>query len=317
MPTVFMVVGPVFFLVGLGYASVRAGLFPSDGITGLIAFVNRFAVPSLLFQAMLTVDFGKAFNLPYLASFYAGAFLVHALGFLIARRVFRRRPGEAAVVAFSGTFTNTVLIGLPIINRAFGEDALPQTYAIIGLHAPLLLSFGTVFMEAARKDGAPLGQALLKTGRRVLANPLLIGIVLGAAANALAVPVPGVIDDATRMLAEAVLPAALFGLGGALNQYKLRESWAESLVATGLKLVVHPLCALVLAVFVFDLPWDLTRVAVLLAAMPAGLNVYIFAFQYNRCTDVAANTVLLATVLSTVSVSAWLLILTALHDVMI
>lgn len=287
------------------------GCFRRPGIGGLIAFVNRFAVPALLFQAMLGVDFAEVFNPRYLASFYIGAFAVYTLGLLISLYVFDRRPGEATVVAFSGYFTNTVLVGLPIINRAFGETALPPAYAIIGLHAPMLMSCGTIFTEWARRDGAPLGKALVQTGKRIAANPLLIGIALGAACNVFGIPVPDIINDTTEMLAQAVLPTALFGLGGALNEYKLRESWAESLLATAMKLVVHPLCVMVLAVYVLDLPFGMARVAILMAAMPAGLNVYVFAYQYNRCTDVAANTVLLSTLLSVATVSAWLLVLEA------
>ncbi|MGB0683892.1 MAG: AEC family transporter [Magnetovibrionaceae bacterium] len=309
MVEIFVTIGPVFLLIAVGYASVRSGLFPATGIAGLITFVNTFAVPCLLFQAMLHVDFESAFDPGYLASFYIGAVVVYAAGALISRRLFKRRPGEASVIAFAGYFTNTVLVGLPIIDRAFGEGALPLAYAIIGFHAPLLMSLGTVLSEWSRRDGEPLGRAFVKITKRILANPLLIGIALGAAANLSGLGVPAVINDATEMLAIAVLPTALFGLGGALNEYKLRESWAEALVASVLKLVIHPLCALVLAVFVFQLPQELARVAVLMAAMPAGLNVYVFAFHYQRCTDVAANTVLISTILSALSVSAWLMVL--------
>ncbi|MCG8494398.1 MAG: AEC family transporter, partial [Sneathiellales bacterium] len=128
-------------------------------------------------------------------------------------------------------------------------------------------------------------------------------------ANLTDAPVPERVHDVTRMLAMAVLPAALFGLGGALNQYKLRESWEQALVSSLIKLILHPLLALILSHWVFGLSWELTRVAVITAAMPSGLNVYIFATFYNRSTDIAANTVLQSTVLGVITISGWLLIL--------
>ena len=48
------------------------------------------------------------------------------------------------------------------------------------------------------------------------------------------------------------------------------------------------------------------RYGVLLAAMPSGINAYVFATYYNRGTNVAANTLLLGTVAAAVTVSAWL-----------
>ena len=303
------VVGPVFLLVAAGFLSVRFKLFPAAGIGGLVSFVNNSATPCLLFRAMLSVDFRTAFDPGFLLSFYIGAFVAFATGIAAARYGFARRPGESVVLGFAAYFTNTVLVGLPIVHRAYGEMALPPIYAIIGLHSPLLMSFGTVAMELARRDGQPLGRILRQAAQRIATNPLLIGITLGLCANLFGLGLPKVIDDATQMMTMAVLPAALFGLGGALNQYKLRESYGQAVVASMLKLVLHPLIALILAIFVFKLPWELTRVAVLMAAIPSGLNVYVFATYYQRATDVAANTILIATVMAVATVSLWLVIL--------
>ncbi len=306
---VLSVVGPIFVLVALGYTSVRLKLYPAAGVSGLISFVNNFATPCLLFQAMLKIDFAKAFNPEYLFSYYIGAFICFGIAYFCARALFKRRAGESVSVGFSAYFTNTVLLGLPIIQRAYGEEALPFLFAIVGFHAPLLMSFGMLVMELARRDGAPLKSALKESGVRVIRNPLLIGISLGILANLSGIQIPEILDDVTKMLAMAVLPAALFGLGGALNQYKLRESWGQALVSSLIKLIVHPCIALFFCYWVFELSWEMTRVAVLTAAMPSGLNVYIFATFYNRSTDVAANTVLQSTVLAVFSVSVWLLIL--------
>lgn len=130
------IVGPVFLLIAVGFLSVRHKLFPVAGIGGLVSFVNNFATPCLLFRAMLNVDFRAAFDPGFLLSFYTGAFVAFAVGIVAARYGFGRRPGESVVVGFAAYFTNTVLVGLPIVHRAYGEMALPLIYAIIGLHSP-------------------------------------------------------------------------------------------------------------------------------------------------------------------------------------
>ena len=98
------------------------------------------------------------------------------------------------------------------------------------------------------------------------------------------------------MMSAAVLPAALFGLGGALNEYRISESWLQASIMSVFKLVIHPAIAYVLIVQILHVPWSIARYGMLLAAMPAGINVYVFATYYERGINVAANTILISTV---------------------
>ena len=72
---------------------------------------------------------------------------------------------------------------------------------------------------------------------------------------------------------------------------------------------VQPIIAYLLMVYVFHVDHEVLRYGVLLAAMPSGINAYVFATYYNRGVNVATNTVLISTVLSVLTVSAWLFIL--------
>jgi predicted permease len=105
------------------------------------------------------------------------------------------------------------------------------------------------------------------------------------------------------------VPVSLFGIGGALTQFKLSENWKQALIASIIKLMVHPALAYVLMIWVLKVPVETARYGVLLAAMPAGVNVYIFATYYNRASGVAANAILIGTLLSAVTMSFWLYVL--------
>ena len=306
MLTILNVVAPVFALVSVGFLAVRYRLYPASGVAGLIAFVNNFATPCLLFRAMLSVDFKSAFNPAILGSFYGGALIAFAVGILVSRVVFSNRPGEAVAAGFGGAFTNCVLLGIPIIQRAYGEAAMPVIYSIIGLHAPFLLTVGMLTMELSRRDGDTLTSALNNAGRRIVKNPLLIGIGLGLLGNVAGITLIETVDAFTLMMSQAVLPVALFGLGGALNEYRIRDNWAQALTMSGIGLFLHPTIAWIILVPILNVDHDIARYAVVLAAMPAGLNVYVFATNYNRSVDVAANTVLISTALSVLSASLWL-----------
>ncbi|MCI4664901.1 MAG: AEC family transporter [Neomegalonema sp.] len=308
MLQVLQVVIPVFLVIGAGYGAVRAGLFADSAIDGLLAFTVRFSVPVLLFTKIYALDLGQAFNWPMLASFYVGALTCFALGLGIARLA-GRTPGEAVVIGFGAFFSNTVLIGLPVMGRAYGEAATEPVYGIIAFHAPTLYTIGMIAMEMSRRGGAGAVAALKRAGKSIVSNALMIGILTGVTLNLIQAPLPEPFMNAANLLAGAALPAALFAMGAALTRYKLQAEITPALGLSALLLILHPLIAYIGAALIFDLEDQFVRAAVLTSAMPAGMNVYVFAALYRRAEGVAASTVLLSTALGVLTISFWLTLL--------
>jgi predicted permease len=309
MLSIINVVAPVFALIALGYGAVRFKFYPASGVNALVLFVNNFASPVLLFRSMLNSDFRSVFNLGLIVPFYIGAGVVMVAGIVIARKAFGNGPGESVSSGFAATFSNSLLIGYPVVHRAYGDAALPYIFSIIGVHSPLLLTVGMLAMEVAQRDSASMGRTLVTAGRRIATNPLIWGIVLGVAANFAGLRLSGPTDAFTTILSQAVVPVALFGIGGALNEYRFSENWPQAGAMTVLKLIVHPAIAYVLMVWVLHLDIRIARYGVLLAAMPSGINAYVFATYYDKGTNVAANSMLIGTLASAVAISAWLIIL--------
>jgi len=225
--------------------------------------------------------------------------------------VFKQRPGESVSSGFSAMFTNTVLVGIPVIQRAYGQQALPTVFSIIAFHEPMLITIGMIVMELVRRDGQPLHKSLAVAGLRIVQNPLLWGVALGLLANRAGLQMPEPETAFLDMMSAAVLPAALFGLGGALNEYRVSESWLQASVMSVFKLIIHPLIAYVLMIHVLHVPMEIAPYGIVLAAMPAGINAYVFATYYERGVNVATNTVLISTVLSVLTITGWLYFLGA------
>lgn len=306
MISILATIAPVFVLIGIGYLAVRTG-YLKDGLADhLNAFAVKLAVPLLLFRAMAGLDFAQAFSLPALISFYAGAFSCFALGIVIARSIFKRSPGEAVAVGFAGTFSNSVLIGIAIVERSFGTDALTSVFGIIAFHAPLLYIVGTVTMEMMRRDGQSLGQTMRTAGKTLATNSLMVGILAGVLFNLSGLTMPEFIMAPVNMLASAAIPVALVGIGAALIRYKLTAAMPETLTVAAISLFVHPAIVFTLAHYVFGLETLTVEAIVTIAAMPPGVNIYIFAVMYDRAVGLAASALLVSTALSVVTVSLWL-----------
>ncbi len=300
---------PVFLLIGAGYLAAKRGVFSSDQADAVMKFTQTFAIPALLFSAVARLDLSAVFQPQLLLSFYVGNTIVFIAGGLMAHYLFKRTPGAAVAVGFSGMFTNSVLLGLPIIERAFGADALKPVYALIAVHAPYCYIVGITTMEVVRADGQSLGKTIRRILKEIFSNSLTIGLLLGFAVNLTGITLPQFVWSPIKMMVAAAIPAALFSLGGIITRYKLADRIGETCMILVLKLLVHPGIAYVLATQVFDMPIEFTRAAVMTGAMAPGINVYVFANLYDRAKGTAANAVLLGTAASLISVSFWLYIL--------
>ncbi|WP_322889491.1 MULTISPECIES: AEC family transporter [unclassified Yoonia] len=308
MAALIDVILPVFFVIGFGYLAVWKGYFSDAGVDGLMKFTQNFAIPCLLFRAISTLDLQQSFDLVLLGSFYAGAFTGFLAGLLGARFIFGRDWEDSVAIGFCCLFSNSLLLGLPITERAYGAAALEANYAIIAIHSPFCYGIGITAMEIARNRGASLTALPGKVLRAMFQNALIIGIALGFVVNLSGVPAPAVLTDALDLIARAALPAALFGLGGVLYRYRPEGDMRTIMYVVGVSLLLHPAIVWVLAQ-AGGLGVAGTRSAMLTAAMAPGVNAYIFANMYGRARRVAASSVLLATGLSILTVWGWLAIL--------
>ncbi|MGC8203862.1 AEC family transporter [Aliiroseovarius sp. PTFE2010] len=305
------VILPVFLVIGFGYVAVWRRLFSDSAMDGVMLFAQNFAVPTLLFNAIAHLDLGQSFNLPLLTTFYGGAFAGYMFAWAGAKYLFARPPEDCVAIGFCGLFSNSLLLGIPITERAYGSEALAWNFAIISVHAPMIYAFGITMMEVTRSRGSglPLGKLAAQIWRRIIHNPLVIGIALGFAVNLSGVRPPELFWSAIEMMNRAAIPAALFGLGGVLYRYKPEGDFKVIVWVVVASLAVHPAVAWVIGGPLWGLDTGPQRSAVLTAAMAPGVNSYLFANMYGRANRVAASGVLVGTGLSILTIWGWLLIL--------
>ena len=305
------VVLPVFLIIAFGYLAARTKLLSEDAIDGLMRFSQSFAIPCLLFRSISELDLTTSFEPGLLFSFYIGAFAAFATGFLGAHKGFNRPLDESVAIGFACMFSNSLLMGLSITERAYGTAALTGNYAIIAMHSPMFYAFGIALMEWVRSRGQGLSGLALggQVVRAIFAQPLVIGIVAGVAVNLSGLAVPEAVGAATDMMGRAGLPAALFGLGGILMRYRPQGDKSLIALVVVITLILHPVVTYLLARYVFVVNLPALRSSVVTAAMPPGVNAYLFAHMYGTGRRVAASAVLIATALSILTAWFWLQLL--------
>lgn len=300
MTVIFNIIAPVFALILVGYGVARTPKWNPDATRYFNNFVFYVALPTLLFGKLAS---GRAFDgvEPLIAvAYFGGALIAMILIIVFSRLVFRLPGDELALLGMGSGFSNTVLLGLPLIVLTFGDIAVGPITTLIAFNTLLLLPITTLMIEIShgRNNHNSLASIALAPALALIRNPILIAIVSGSVWSftgiGLAVPVERFID----LISGAAGPCALFVLGASLAEYKLAGRPGETATMIGFKLVVHPLLVWILCTQVLDLDAMSTGVATMMAAVPVGATVFVVAQQYRTFVGPVTSSILISTGIS-------------------
>ncbi|UCC54452.1 MAG: AEC family transporter [Anaerolineaceae bacterium] len=302
------IIFPVFAIALLGYIVAYKGLFTVRDIQGISRFVFIIAIPVMLFNSLAHIDLPEHLNWQFLVSYYAIALFIFGLGMWASKSWFAHSAQEQSVFGLGSSYSNSVLVGLPLVSAGLGDEALLPTFMLIAIHSALLFFMVTLFAERDRGNG----RSPLAIGRQTLVNlatnPIIIGLALGLLVNLFNIPIPTLIVSTIGIISRAALPCALFVLGASLSAYKISGHFAEAWTMVGLKLLLQPLLVWVLAFVVFKIDPLWGAVAVMMAGMPVGINVYMFAQKYQVGLASVSGAIVISTTLAVLSQSILLAI---------
>ena len=302
MTEILGIIVPVFGMALIGYAAGRIGLLDQTAAKGLSHFVFRLAIPVMLFRSLGRLSLPQIEWLGMFA-YYLGAVIMYLGTSFYARLVLRLTSDEAGAFSMGAAFSNSVLLGLPIVVKVMGEENTLPLLLIISCHTTVLFLVGTIYIEVGRAKGANIATTLGKVGRGLATNPIIIGLACGALFNLSGLSLPSWLDEIAIMFGQAAVPCALFSMGLSLCAFKLAGNLLQALHLVVFKLVFHPLLMWALARFLFDLSPLWTAVTVLVAGLPTGVNAYLFASSFETKEATASAAVLISTGLGLFSVS--------------
>ena len=294
-------------MMAFGYGATFTRVFDDGAARALATFVFYFAIPVMLFRSMAANPLPEQIAWGYLVSYYAGVAVVWLLGMATGRFLLGAPADRSVIHGFGAGFGNTVLLGIPIVLASFGEAASLPLYLLLAFHSTIMYTCVTVLLEAARGSGARVRELLVNAARSLATNPILGGLLGGIAWNQAGLPMPDVMDAWLQMVAAAAIPCALFSMGASLRAYRILGALPPALTMIVFKLIVHPLVVFALAAYVFAVPPLWTKVAVIIAALPVGVNVYLFGNRYGCGQAEAATAILISSVASVVTLPLLLL----------
>ncbi len=298
---------PYFGLIFLGFASGRIMRIPVTGLAWMDFFILYMTLPALFYRILAKTPFEQLSNVPFIATATFGTFLVLMLSLGIAYLI-RRDLADAAIGQLAGAYGNIGYMGPGLALATVGAQAAAPVALIFCFETLLFFSIVPFLMALARPQGKGLGATALDVLRRITLHPLMVASALGALSAALHFEPPTSIDKLLQFLSNASAPCALFTLGVTVALCRLNGVPWDVPVLVLIKLMLHPVVALLLltAMGPFDPNW--VKTAVLMAALPPALNVFVLARQYQAWLEPASAAVLIGTLVSvaTLTTVMWL-----------
>lgn len=302
---VVIISAPLFALVLLGYLATRVRLLPISALPGLNAYVLYFAITAMLFRLGAQTTMSELLNPWLMAAWLLGTWTCLALAII---------PGlrgglswrDASFGGLAASSPNMGFMGIPLLIALLGADSLGPLMPVFIVDIVAIQS--TVIALAQRRNGTG-GSAWVKAGitlRRVLENPLLWAIVLGAAWGATGWVMPGPVDETIRLLGDSATPVALFTIGAVLAREQVTAAGAaqrSSALYVGwltlLKLLALPALMWLTgqSAILLGAPIGAEEVAVLVlvAALPTAANTSILAERIGADNAIVASVILTST----------------------
>ena len=273
MNQVLAITVPIFLLIGVGYFAVRAGLVEQAGLKTMAGFVLNFALPALIIRALATRKLSEVADISYFLVYGGASLVVFAGVFLVARRARGHGRSASAIQALGATAANSGFFGYPTAALVLGAPAGVALSLNMAFENIILIPLALALAEAGRSGGGGVAETLRGAALRLVRNPLIIAIVVGALLSGTGLALPAPVARAVDMLANAAGAAALFAIGGALIGLETRGMAGDvGLVVAG-KLIAHPLAVFAGLKFAPGLDPALAKAALIFASAPV-ITIY-------------------------------------------
>lgn len=310
-----LIVLPIFALIFAGWLARRGGALGPAATREMNRFVVYLALPALLFEIMANAAPEEIWRPGFILAFSGGCALV--FGATLWLRLSRGRPlADAALDGLNASYANTGYVGFPLALATVGEAGMGPTLIAAILTVSVLFAVSIILIEIGLQSGGSrasiVGRALWGAAK----NPLVIAPSLGAVVMAAGLDLPEAANRFLDLLGGAASPCALVALGLFLAGESGRTSegapqtnsadWGSVSMLVGLKLLAQPAATWLVAGPILGLPPFSTHMAVLLAALPTGTGPFMLAEFYQRDARLTGRVVLISTVLSIATLSAYL-----------
>ena len=277
---------PVFLAAGAGYL---LGKFLHLNPRPLSQAVFYIFSPCLLFKLLTTSKISNGEILRVLGFAVA---VISATGFLawLVGRFFKFERRILAAVLLTSMFMNAGNFGLPLVNFAFGTEALAYAgLMFVGMNI-LINSVGVMIASLGTSD-------LRKSLLNLFKIPAIYGVILGILILSTGWELPQPLGRTVEILADASIPCMLVLLGLQFHNIQWKGQKTPLAVVSSIRLIVAPLIALAIS-SIFHMQGPALQAGIIETGMPSAVLTTVLALEFDVEPSFVTAVVFVTTFLS-------------------
>jgi predicted permease len=289
---VFIQVVILFVLIVAGIILTKAKILTETATKSFTDVVLYAATPCVIIKSFIR-EFDKSMLKNLIISFLASVIL-HIAFILISRLLLHsKEKSREVVLQFGVIFSNCGYMSIPLQQALLGDIGVFYAASYVAIMNFFVWSYGLFIMSGDKK-------AL--SLKRIVANPGLIGLVLGVIIFIFSVPMPKIISEPISYIAALNTPIPMLIIGYHLTKSNILKSFKDikCILALFIKLILLPLISLI-GMYFCGIRGDLLVSLVISCAAPTAAITTMFSAKYNKDTALSVNMVSITTILSLVT----------------
>ncbi len=291
--SIFFQICTMFLLAFCGFCMYKAGKITDEGSKTIGNILIYLALPCVIMKSFFREKTGQEALFLLVAAVLS--FLALCISTFVSRIVFRKDK----IATFAGAYSNPGFFGVPIITASLGAEAVFFDAPFIAF----LNMFQWTYGAALLKGGEKIEKITLK---KIITAPFFIAILIGLFFYLTGLQLPSFVLNSVSHIADLNTPLAMFTTGIYLAQSNFLEIIKKPVlyIVSAVRLILVPcIIMLVLALIPGSFASYTMKMAILIAsACPVGSNVAVYAHLYNADKGYAAETVVMSTIFSIVTI---------------
>ncbi|MGN0593181.1 MAG: AEC family transporter [Ruminococcus sp.] len=302
---------PVFLMMVFGGFVRKVHLLDDHTVQKINQFVFKALLPALLFMDLSTADFQKVWDTKFvLFCFFA---TLCSIGIAVLFSLLRKEPTQRGEIIQASYRSSAAILGIAFVNNIYGEATM-AALMIVGT-VPLYNIIAVIVLSLTAPQGEKKmngKQLMLKTMKDVLTNPIILGIAAGLIWSVLKIPQPVILSKSVSYLGNMATPLSLIALGASFRFQDAKGNMGLSCGIAGIKLVLFCLLFLPAAIWMGFRSEKLIAILVMLGSATTG-SCFVMARNFGHKGTITACAVMLTTLLSAFTLTAWLFLLKTLE----
>jgi len=301
---------PIFAVIAIGFLIKRKGVIKDEHVPLLNKLTYNFGLSALVFINITKYKLGEIFNLGIIKVIYSTFFITLVVVFLSFYFLKINNKTKGAVIV-SSYRSNMAFVGMPVLLYAYSSLAAAKASVVIAFLMPLNIISAVLFFKfmdlREQQNSRKINFWRVILG--IISDPVIIAVVIGLIISYFNFKIPDPVNKIFEILSGIAVPIALISIGASFKFSHIKNNVKYLSFISMIKLVIMPLIALILSIYVFRVEKLDRDIICILFGMPLAVATFIQSEKYSSDSDFISSALITTTIASAFTISAWLFVL--------